>query len=371
VTSGNNATPGEGPGLLFYRALVTGGSGFVGSAVARCVAAEGIPVRVLDPTLPSHRVPGVDYRQGSVLEPSDLRAALEDVDLVFHLAANPNLWAPRSADFMTLNLEGTRRVLAGAHAAGVQRLVHTSTESVLKAPRVGRHASGAPTADSRSKPEPHAKTGAQPEPRPIDERVDNRLEDMPGPYCRSKYLAEAAARDAAFEGLPVVIVNPTLPIGPGDTRMTPPTRMLRDFLNGRHPAYLEFCMNMADVRDVARGHWLAALHGEIGERYILGGHNLTMSHLLEVLRGLTGRPMPTRQIPYSLALGVAHVSEWWAALTGKPPEATVTGVRIAGSPMRFDNTKARQDLGFTVRPLEDSLTDAIAWFAENGHLRDV
>ena len=194
---------------------------------------------------------------------------------------------------------------------------------------------------------------------------------MPGPYCRSKYLAEAAAKEAASEGLPVVIVNPTLPIGPGDDRMTPPTRMLRDFLNGQHPAYLEFCMNMVDVRDVARGHWLAALHGKVGERYILGGHNLAMSRLLERLHGLTGRRMPKRQIPYSLALGVAHVSEWWAALTGKPPEATVTGVRIAASPMRFDNTKARQDLGFSVRPLEDSLIDAIAWLGENGHLRDI
>ena len=366
MTPGSNyVTPRGESGMRFQRALVTGGAGFVGTAVARCVAAEGVPVRVLDPALPTEPHPGVDYRQGSILEPADLQSAFEDVDLVFHLAANPNLWAPRASDFMALNLEGTRRVLAAARAAGVRRLVHTSTESVLKAPRAGRHAPAA------AKAKPQAQLEAQPEPRPIDERVDNRLEDMPGPYCRSKYLAEAAAREAAAEGLPVVIVNPTLPVGPGDTRMTPPTRMLRDFLNGRHPAYLEFCMNMADVRDVAHGHWLAALYGEVGERYILGGHNLTMSHLLEVLRGLTGRPMPTRQIPYSLALGVAHVSEWWAALTGKPPEATVTGVRIAGSPMRFDNTKARQDLGFTVRPLEDSLTDAIAWLAENGHLRDV
>lgn len=334
------------PRRVFQQALVTGGAGFVGGALVRFLSERGVPVRVLDLHLPAEPVPEAEYVAGSILDSEVLQRAMDGVDLVFHLAANPNLWAPHPDAFLQTNLEGTRRVLDMAGKTGVQRVVYTSTESILKPPR-----------------------GAQ---GPFDETLKCTLADMPGPYCRSKFLAEEAARGAAENGQDVVIVNPTLPVGPGDVSMTPPTRMLRDFLNGRHPAYLEFRMNMVDVRDLAEGHWLAAQHGTTGDRYILGGQNLSMSELLALLGSLTGLPMPKRRIPYALALFVAYLSEARARVTGRPPEATVTGVRLAGAPMTFSSARAAEALGFRTRPLKSSLADAIAWLAGRGIIqRDI
>jgi len=319
--------------------LVTGGGGFVGRHLVRLLHERGERVRVLDlagaPGLP----PDVEVVTGSILDAGKLRHAMAGAGRVYHLAANPNLWARDPDVFMQTNYRGTLAVLAAAADAKPERLVYTSTESILKSHR-------------------HPTTGT------VDETVSWTVDDMPGPYCRSKFLAEQAAMAAAQDGLPVVIVNPTLPIGPGDNHLTPPTRMLLDFLSGRAPAYLDCVFNLVDVRTVALGHILAADKGRIGERYILGGRNIGVLDLLQLLGALSGRRMPSLRIPYWLAWSTAAISESLSLVTKRPPIAPLTGVRLARTPMRFDSSKAVRELGLPVTPLETSLVDALAWFAE-------
>lgn len=323
---------------------VTGGSGFIGHHLVHLLLEQGYRVRVLDLLHRQTLDPRAHFIEGSILDRHKLDEAFAGAHYVFHLAADPNLWAVDPEHFETVNHQGTRRVLEAAGRAGAERIVHTSTESILKGCRRG----GA---------------GA------IDEAAERALDDMPGPYCRSKFLAEEAALDAARRGLPVVVVNPTLPVGPGDMRLTPPSRMILDFINGKNPAYLDFEMNMIDVRDAALGHYLAARRGGVGERYILGGENLVMAQVLLILREITGLDMPDARIPYWLALAVAHVSEFIADhVTRRAPRASVTGVRIAGGRMLFDCSKARDDLGLAPRPARLAIADAVAWFAQRGYL---
>jgi dihydroflavonol-4-reductase len=319
--------------------LVTGGGGFVGRHLVRLLHERGERVRVLDlagaPGLP----PDVEVVAGSILDGEKLRQAMAGAKRVYHLAANPNLWAPDPEIFMETNYRGTQAVLAAAAEAGPERVVYTSTESILKSYR-------------------------HPVPDTLDENVSWTVDDMPGPYCRSKFLAEQAALAAARNGLPVVVVNPTLPIGPGDIHLTPPTRMLLDFLTGKAPAYLDCAFNLVDVRTVALGHILAADKGRIGERYILGGRNIGVPDLLALLGRLSGRPMPRRRIPYWVAWSMAAASETLSIVTKRPPIAPLTGVRLARTPMRFDSGKAIRELGLPETPLETSLQDALDWFAE-------
>jgi dihydroflavonol-4-reductase len=329
------------------RVLVTGGCGFIGHHLASMLRERGDSVRVLDID-PVDLGEDIEILAGSILDEDLVARAIEGMDQVFHLAANPNLWLPDKDDFYRINTRGTEIVLDAARKKEVERVVYTSTESILK---------GTP------------KTNARPLDRPIDERIALSLDDMPGPYCRSKYLAEERAMTAAETGLPVVIVNPTLPIGPGDRRLTPPTRMLLGFLSGSYPAYLDCAFNMIDARDAALGHILAAERGRIGERYILGGENLFLHEVLAILSELSGRPMPKRRVPYWLAYASATVAEAWSDLiTKKPPAAPLTGVRLAGSPMTFDCTKTAQELGLQPRPVRTSLEDTLAWFAEEKFL---
>ncbi|WP_340115442.1 NAD-dependent epimerase/dehydratase family protein [Pelagibius sp. 7325] len=333
--------------------LVTGGCGFIGQHLVRLLVARGEKVRVLDRRRPAPGslafagVPreGIEFRQADITDPAAVDAAMTGVGRVYHLAADPNLWALDKSTFERVNLGGTLNVLAAAERHRAERVVYTSTESILAGLR-------------------GAVSGGM-----IDESAALRVEDMPGPYCRSKFLAERAALDAAARGLPVVVVNPTLPIGPGDRLLTPPSRMLLDFLTGRTPAYLETAFNMIDVRDVALGHLLAAEHGRVGRRYILGGDNLTMSSLLGLLTDLSGMAMPRRRIPYWLAYAYSAADEFIAdRLTGKPPRAPLTGVRLARHAMHFDNSRALSELGLQPRPLRHSLADAIAWFRAEGLL---
>ena len=324
--------------------LVTGGAGFIGQHVVNALVKRGDRVRVLDLQKPAQPQPEAEYILGNITEQNDVRSAMEGVHRVFHLAAKAGLWAHRKSDFYAVNQLGARYVFQEAERVGVDRIVHCSTESILKSFR--------------------RKGGDE----PTDESVNLTLEDMPGDYCRAKFLAEQEALAAAARGVPVVVVNPTVPIGPGDATLTPPSRMLLGYLNGKYGAYLETHMNMVDARDVAAGHLAADEKGTIGERYILGGTNLNLSVLLEELEAVTGRPMPRKQVPYWLALGFSYVSETWANITGKPPAAPITGVRLAASPMLFDNAKAVKELGVRFRPLRESLTDEIQWFHDAGYL---
>lgn len=326
--------------------LVTGGSGFIGRHLVHLLRRHGEAVRVLDRRPPAYpERGGLEFHQGDIADAAAVERAVAGARRVYHLAANPNLWARDPAEFDRVNHQGTLNVLAAAARHRPDRVIYTSTESILAGVRA-RAAGGI-----------------------IDEGVDLRVKDMPGPYCRSKFLAERAALEAAADGLPVVVVNPTLPIGPGDSLLTPPSRMLLNFLNGRTPAYLETAVNMIDVRDVAQGHLLAAERGHVGRRYILGGDNLTMSGLLALLQELTGRPMPRLRIPYWVALAYGVADEFIADhFTGKAPRAPLAGVRLARRPMRFDNSRALAELGLQPRPLRHALIDAITWFDQQGML---
>lgn len=306
------------------RALVTGGCGFIGRHVVDALAREGHEVVVLDPAEGTGLPARVTHHRASILDDTALREALAGVDWVFHLAALAQLWIPDKRDYDRVNAEGTRRVLAAARAAGVSRIVHTSSDAVVTR-------GGLPA-----------------------------VEDQPGAYSRSKCLAELYALEAFSLGAPVVIVAPTMPIGPGDVALTPPTRMLLDFLEGRNPAYVDCELDLVDARDVASAHVRAADRGTLGARYILGGHRIAMAELLARLHELTGLPMPRRRLPYALAWSVAAVAELVAdRITHRAPIASWNGVRLlrrASSPAR----DARSELGWSVRPLHETLADAIA-----------
>lgn len=303
-------------------------------------------MRVLDLAAVTDANADAEVVQGSILDAEVVRRLAKGVDRLFHLAPNPNLWTRRKADFDMVNLEGTRVVLEAAARAGVGRVVYASTGAILKSCR-------------------------RPTTLPISEnQAGLDVDDMTGPYCRSKYLAEVEAKRAATDGLPVVIINPTMPLGPGDRLLTPPTRMLLLFLNGRAPAYYDYAFNMIDVRDAALGFIRAAERGRVGERYLLGGENLHLGQFLDHVHELTGLPMPRLKVPYWLALGIAAVSEFAADhLTGRAPVAPLTDVRLARILLTVDCDKARRELGLPQRPVKSALADAIAWLGQRGLVR--
>ncbi len=322
------------------RALVTGGGGFIGLHLVQQLLERGETVRVLE--LPDVPLPiDVEVVRGSVCDAYTVNKALKDVDRLYHLAANPNLWAHDKSDFRRVNYEGTCTVLQEAAKHNLEVIVYTSTESILTGK--GRHEVM------------------------VDSAVKRLIQEMPGPYCRSKFLAEQAAFKAAVDGLPVVIVAPTLPIGPGDRRITPPTRMILDFINHPGPAFLECGFNMIDVRDVAAGHILAAEHGRHGERYILGNENVTLSKFLGLIEEITGLAMPKKRIPFWIALAAGAVCEFVADyVTHRQPRAPLTGVRLARYPMYFDSNKAINELGLPQNSVYQALSDEIEWLLEQG-----
>jgi len=323
--------------------LVTGGSGFLGSHLVRELRHRGELVRVLDRIEPP-QAGAHEFVAGSVAETSEVEQAVHGATRVFHLAALADLWIPDKTDYLRINHEGTRNVLAAAAAAGVETVVHCSTEAVL--------------------------TRCSDRDGTVDQDARPSLEAMPGPYCRAKLLAEREAFAAAEAGQRVVVVSPTAPIGPGDHNLTPPTRMLLGFLNGDYPAYLETSLNLVDARDVARGFLAAADRGAAGRRYVLAGTNIALSRLLAELETLTRLPMPRRRVPYWLAHAFALVEESLAdRITRRPPGAPLTGVRLAGDRARFDNRRAREELGIEFRPLAVSLQDAVADLQGRGLLR--
>jgi dihydroflavonol-4-reductase len=325
--------------------LVTGGAGFIGSHLVGLLVQRGAAVRVLErPGTPVDHLPldRVDVTFADVRDRAAVEKAVRGCPLVYHLAANPNLWTHRRGHFAQVNHRGTVHVLDAALAAGARRVLHTSTESILTRAR---------------------QSGA------IREDQEVRLEDAIGPYCRSKLLAERYAFRLARAGAPVVIVNPTIPVGPGDRGRSPPTQMILDFCRGGRNEYLDGELNLIDVRDVAEGMLLAMDRGQPGRRYLLGAENLTIREVFALLAGLTGLPEPSRRVPYGIALAAAHVSEFVADVwTRRMPVATVTGVRLTRRVMSFDARQSLADLGLRPRPVRAALADALAWLREAGWL---
>jgi dihydroflavonol-4-reductase len=314
--------------------LVTGGSGFIGQHLVALLAQDR-RVRVLDLRPPACAPKGVQYVKGSVLDPVAVREALDDVDEVFHLAALPGMWIPRKGDFHAVNFRGTEVVIDAARKRGVSRFLHCSTESILFSP-----------------------TSAEPV---VSEQVSTKLDEMPGAYTRSKILAEQTALQAAAAGFPVVIANPTMPIGPHHGNLTPPTLMLQHFLGRRIQFYLDFTMNLVDVRDVAAGLLLAMQRGQTGHRYILGGEDISLRQLLDILGSISGREAVRVPIPAAVAQMTAAIMEFFAdRVTRQLPAATVEAVRIALRSKPLSIEKSRRELGYAPRPIEPALREAIA-----------
>lgn len=328
------------------KALVSGATGFVGSAVAHALLGAGHTVRALvRPASDRRNLEGlaVDVAVGDLADMESLRAACTGCDALFHVAADYRLWTRDPQAMMASNVDGTRNILRAAMDARVSRIVYTSSVATL---------------------------GGRPDGQPADERTSATLEDMIGPYKRSKFLAEEAVRAMVVaEGAPVVIVNPSAPIGPRDIKPTPTGRMIVEAAAGRMPAYVDTGLNVVHVDDVAAGHLAAFERGRIGERYILGGENLTLRQILVAIARLTGRRAPLFRVPHGLVLPVALLAETWTRWTGgDEPFATVDGVRMARKAMFFRCDKAVGELGYAPRPAVEALSDAIRWFRANGYL---
>jgi dihydroflavonol-4-reductase len=315
--------------------LVTGASGFLGWHVARVLLERGYPVRAL--VRPGSRVDGLDVERvtGDLRDADSLERAVSGCGLLFHVAADYRLWAKDPGDLYRSNVDGTRNLLAAARDAGVERVVYTSTVGCIGVPERGIG----------------------------DEQSPVSLDDMAGDYKRSKFLAELVALEFAHAGLPVVIVNPTAPVGDHDVKPTPTGKIVLDFLKGDMPAFIDTGLNIVDVRDTALGHWQACESGRPGERYILGSENLTLAQILRVLARITGRKAPTIRLPYLFALGAGLCSTGWARITGTPPRVPLDGVRMARKKMWVSAEKAKRELGFSPVAAEQALERAAAWFA--------
>ena len=315
--------------------LITGGSGFIGQHLVSALAARHRRIRILDVRPPKAARPEVDYVVGSAYDPRTVDQALEGIEQVYHLAGMPGMWRRESQDFDSTNHLATAVTLSAARKRGVARFLHCSTESVL--------------------------FGQAPTPNPISEETKTTMAEMPGVYTRSKKAAEQLALQAAREGVPVVIANPTMPIGSHDYELTPPTAMIHYFLCRRLRLYVNAVMNIADVRDIAAGLILVMERGEIGQRYILGGENASLRQLLELIAGITGRVSLRVCIPMRFASAAAAIMEFIADRGWQPPAATVEGVEIARRSRPLSSEKARHELGYTTRPLPDALSDTIHW----------
>lgn len=325
--------------------LVTGGSGFVGAAVVRKLLATGHSVRVLvRPESDRRNLSGfpIETVTGDLLDPPSLARAVAGCGTVFHVAADYRLWVPDPAVMYDTNVGGTRNLLRAALRAGAERIVYTSSVATL---------------------------GHTPDGSPADEETLSHLEEMIGPYKRSKFLAEVAVRELVRdEGLPAVIVNPSAPVGPGDVKPTPTGRVVVDAASGRIPAYVDTGLNVVHVDDVAEGHLLALTRGRKGERYILGGTNMTLREILEMVAGIAGRKTPRLRLPYGLVLPAAYLMEGWARISGgQEPRATVDSIRMSKQRMFYSSEKAKRELGYAPRPPGEAFRDALEWFRGNGY----
>lgn len=333
------------------KCFVTGGSGFIGANLIHELNARGHEVRaLLRPGSDIRGLAGATYErvEGDVGDRAALAKGLRGCDWCFHVAASYHLWLPDYAPMYAANVDGTRNVIEVAAAAGCSRIVYTSTVGCIGLPR---EINGVVT--------------------PTDEATPVAESQMSNHYKLSKWKAEVVARELAAKGLPVVIVNPSAPIGPRDVKPTPTGKVIVDFLNREMPAYLDTGLNWAHVRDVAVGHILAAEKGRVGERYILGSAsgNWTMKEAFAVLAEITGLPAPKFQVPYAVALMAAYVDETISRFTGKPPKAPVGGVRMAKYKMFFNSAKAIRELGLPQTPPRQALADAVEWFRQHGYVK--
>jgi dihydroflavonol-4-reductase len=320
--------------------LVTGATGFVGWHVARKLLERGEQVRALvrDPAR-LKELEDVERVQGDLRDPESLARAVEGCGVVYHVAADYRLWTRDPREMFRSNVDGTRNLLDAARRKGIERVVYTSTVGCIGIPKEGIG----------------------------DEQTPVGIEEMNGPYKRSKFLAEKVALEFAGDGFPVVIVNPTAPVGDHDFKPTPTGKILVDFVRGAMPAFLDTGLNVVDVRDVAAGHLAACDRGRVGERYILGAENLTLESIFGTLAKAVGRPAPKIRIPYAVAYAAGVVSTAWAGITGKEPIAPLDGVKMARKKMWVRQEKAVRELGYAPGTAVGALERAVEWFRANGY----
>ena len=327
------------------RAFVTGGTGFIGSSVVRDLLGRGIDVRALcRPGSNRTNLEGLDVElfEGDLLDAGSLRGGMVGCELVFHVGALYSFWVRPKRLIYDVNVEGTRSLLEAAKSTSIERIVYTSSVAAL---------------------------GLRDDGQPADETTPNDISQVIGDYKKSKYLAEQVALEYARE-LPIVIVNPSYPVGPRDIKPTPSGQTILDFLNRKMPAYIDTGMNIVDVEDVALGHWLAADKGRIGERYILGGENVTMKRMLELLSEITGLPAPKARVPYKPILAMSYLNAAFCRLFPRiTPRMTPETIRMSSHLMYFDPAKAVRELGFPQTPAKEALTKAATWFQENGYTK--
>lgn len=324
--------------------LVTGATGFIGAAVARVLLDKGHSVRVMQrENSPTDNLEGLEVERvvGDLVNPKSLAQAVEGCDGLFHVAADYRLWVPKPAEIYRTNVEGTRALMEAARAAGVKRIVYTSSVATL---------------------------GLNDDGRPSNEHTPVSVEQMIGHYKRSKFQAEAVVKAMVTDQqLPAVIVNPSAPVGPRDIKPTPTGRTILDAARGAMPAYVDTGLNIVHVEDVAVGHWQAFENGVAGERYVLGSENLSLREIFEIVCGLTGEKTPQVKLPVALLMPVAWGAETWARLTGREPIVTRDGLKLAKKKMFFSSDRAKQELGYDPRPAQHALEDAVAWFKSHGY----
>ena len=325
--------------------LVTGASGFLGSHVARQLVSRGEDVRVLMRPSSTNRAIAdlsLEYVTGDLRDPASVARAMQGAKCVFHVAADYRFWAKRKQDIYDSNVGGTKHLLEAAGRAGVEQFIYTSTVATVAVDR----------------------------PQHPNESTDARLEEMVGHYKSSKWMAEQEALKAAKAGLPVIVVMPTTPVGPWDWKPTPTGKTILDFLNGKLPGYVETGLNFVGVEECAAGHLLAAEKGKVGERYLLGGENLTLKALLVTLSRITGLPVPKLKFPHSLALGVAYASTVFSRLIGREPGIPIEAVKVAQHMMFVDCSRAQRELGFKAGPVSAALERAVRWYEANGYIAE-
>ena len=323
--------------------LVTGAAGFLGSHVTRQLVARGDEVRVLLRASSTNRAIAdlsLEYVTGDLRDPASLDRAMKGIKRVFHVAADYRLWARRKQDIYDSNVGGTKNLLAAAKRAGVEQLIYTSTVATIAVDR----------------------------PQLPNEFTDAKLEEMVGHYKRSKWMAEREVLNAAKSGLPVIVAMPTTPIGPWDWKPTPTGKIVLDFLNGKMPGYVKTGLNFVGVEECAAGHLLISEKGKIGERYLLGGENLTLKGMLDILAKITGLRAPMLKIPHGLALGVAYANTMFSRLVGREPGIPIEGVKIARHMMFVDSSRAQRELGFKAGPVSAALERAVRWYEANGYI---